>query len=350
MVYCVDEKLNGVDAFMKYRYDFLVLENGFEYLVEPDVWKNTKTAKELMQICKRNFPKVRKMTDLSQSELNQLILKFKEAELNIQHKNIPISVYFNAELSYISIENDEIAAAVLAREIEDADEAVKVIELSAVLCDTGHELLMMESLAKFIGTMDKKYPDYKFRFVTINEKAFHLAEKIFGQNGRLLIRELSRQGNDAVQIMKQVNNVLSRNNENLQFITAFLCLLNIQTGELQYVNAGHEMPFLKRKGQSYEPMKADAGVPLGIMENYEYEKKVMLLGEGDSIFLFTDGVSDCRNEKDELYSVGRVLTTLNGLEGDPIEGMNRQLDDYSGDVEQFDDITMLNIRFKEKRD
>lgn len=186
-----------------------------------------------------------------------------------------------------------------------------------------------------------------FVIADVSDKGIPAA--LFMTNGRLLFRELAKQETDPAVILKRVNDILSRNNENLQFITAFLCILDVRSGELKYANAGHEMPFLKKENGSYEPMQADSGIALGIMEGFIYECYEAHLDPGDTIFLFTDGVSDCTNKEGEHYSEERLVATLNELEEEPIAGLIRVLGQYADGVEQFDDITMLNFLFKKKK-
>ena len=136
------------------------------------------------------------------------------------------------------------------------------------------------------------------------------------------------------------------------FITAFEGVLNLKTGELRYVNAGHEMPFICRKNGVYEPFKVKAGFVLAGMEGIRYRSGIVQLQPGDKIFQYSDGVPEAMNRKNEQYGMHRLEKVLaQNSEKTPAEllpAIKADLDAFVGEAEQFDDITMLCIKYNPK--
>lgn len=95
------------------------------------------------------------------------------------------------------------------------------------------------------------------------------------------------------------------------FITAFEGVLDLVTGEFRYVNAGHERPFIYRKGKGYEEYKTWVGFVLAGMENIKYKEQVIQLEVGDKIFQYTDGVTEATDKDNQLYGMDRLNSVLN---------------------------------------
>ena len=136
------------------------------------------------------------------------------------------------------------------------------------------------------------------------------------------------------------------------FITAFEGVLNLVTGEFRYVNAGHEMPFIRKKNKSFEAYKIRPGFVLAGMEGMRYKSGSMMLEPGDMIFQYTDGVTEATNAQNELFGMDRLQTTLNSVkENDThaiLTAVKNGIDTFVGDAPQFDDITMLCLDYKKK--
>jgi sigma-B regulation protein RsbU (phosphoserine phosphatase) len=133
------------------------------------------------------------------------------------------------------------------------------------------------------------------------------------------------------------------------FVTLFLGVLNIRTGELEYCSGGHNPPYVVLGDGDIKPLETTNGIALGIMEDFSYESRKIVLQEGDSIFVYTDGVTEALNEKDEFFSEQRMIKELAVLRQGPVEevvaGMFEKIRAYSKGVEQADDITMMVLRF-----
>lgn len=181
MTYRVDKQLESLDAFIKSRYDFIVVEEDFEYVISPEKWQKCKIIQELMKMKERGMSRVHSLNDISNEDINHVVKRFREEQIDIRDEEETIRNYYDEKLSFVALEEDKIMSAVLSREVEDSEYG-KVIEISAVVCDQGCELLLMKILSEIMDKMIKNYPEHKLRFVTVSEKAIAMAEKIFDGN------------------------------------------------------------------------------------------------------------------------------------------------------------------------
>ena len=170
--------------------------------------------------------------------------------------------------------------------------------------------------------------------------------------GKTLIKDHTTPGRDLGKVFTEVNQLLCESNSEELFITAFEGVLDLLTGEFVYVNAGHEMPFICKAGGDFEPYKIRAGFVLAGMEGMKYRAGSMTLEPGDKIFQYTDGVTEATNINNELYGMERLGAILNKVKnGTPHEilpAVKRDIDEFVGEADQFDDITMLCLEYKSK--
>ena len=170
--------------------------------------------------------------------------------------------------------------------------------------------------------------------------------------GKTLIKDHTIPGRDLGEVFMEVNRLLCEGNSEEMFITAFEGVLDLETGELRFVNAGHETPFLCKKGQNYVPRKIRAGFVLAGMENTRYHMGTLQLEPGDKLFQYTDGVTEAINANNELYGMERLEAVLNAnVDAPPVRLLSvvkADIDAFVGDAPQFDDITMLCLEFKER--
>lgn len=171
--------------------------------------------------------------------------------------------------------------------------------------------------------------------------------------GKTLIKDHTLPGRNLGEVFTEVNNILCESNNNGMFITAFEGVLDLITGELRYVNAGHEHPFIYRKGEDYEAYKIRPGFVLAGMEDIRYKEQVIKLNVGDRIFQYTDGVTEATDKDNQLYGMERLKRVLNQKckEADPEQTLKLVKDDidaFVGKADQFDDITMLCLEYTKK--
>ena len=152
------------------------------------------------------------------------------------------------------------------------------------------------------------------------------------------------------QIVAAVNNELCLNNEAQMFVTCWCAILDIKTGHVDFVNAGHNPPIVKRKGGKFEEIKIAKNFVLAGLENIPYRLESIDLNPGDEIFIYTDGVTEATDKSKRLFGMERLLKFMNEYEyktsNEMLTGIMKQLDNFQRDVDQADDITMLMIRYK----
>ncbi len=155
------------------------------------------------------------------------------------------------------------------------------------------------------------------------------------------------------EVFTKVNTLLCDSNNEGMFVTAFEGVLDLETGVLTYVNAGHELPFVMGKDGKFKPIKIRAGFVLAGMDGLHYRAGTMQLEEGDKLFQYTDGVTEATAENKELYGMDRLEAVLNANADKPVHdilhAVKRDIDDFVGEAEQFDDITMLGLEFKRRQ-
>jgi len=172
--------------------------------------------------------------------------------------------------------------------------------------------------------------------------------------GKTLIKDHTTPGRDLGKVFTDVNRLLCESNSEELFITAFEGVLDLVTGEFVYVNAGHEMPFICKAGGDFEPYKIRAAFVLAGMEGMKYRAGSMMLEPGDKIFQYTDGVTEATNLQNELYGMDRLGAILNkvknGTPNDILPAVKKDIDEFVGEADQFDDITMLCLEYKARMD
>ena len=169
-----------------------------------------------------------------------------------------------------------------------------------------------------------------------------------------MVERNSGRSSDGVtsHILGVANNVLCENNRSGFFVTTWLGILTISTGELRYTNAGHEYPALRRSGGNYELLVTDNCPPLATMEDLQFEEEYIKLEYGDIIFLYTDGVPEAKNAEAARFGTDRMLEILNsGKHANIVEmltDMKNEIDKFTGEMDPFDDVTMMCMKYTKK--
>lgn len=172
---------------------------------------------------------------------------------------------------------------------------------------------------------------------------------LFMMNAKALIKEMVLAGSSLQKAVTLANEKLSANNQANMFLTAFFAVLDPATGTLTCVNAGHNPPLLKRADGSCEFIKVQPGIVLGITDMVTYTEQTLTLQPGDYFCLYTDGVTEAMNSRDEQYSDPRLLETLRKICGSPAEllqAIRADVAAFVGEAPQSDDITMLILQYK----
>ncbi len=166
---------------------------------------------------------------------------------------------------------------------------------------------------------------------------------------KTLIKNQAQMGDSPKEILQAVNDQLCENNEAEMFVTVWLGILEISTGVLTAVNAGHEYPIMRKAGGAYELLDDPHGFVMGVMPGMQYQEYELKMQKGDSIYVYSDGAPDAVNLKEEQFERERLLASLNQApDASPEELLGQvkgDIDRFVGDAAQFDDITMLCMRY-----
>ncbi len=166
---------------------------------------------------------------------------------------------------------------------------------------------------------------------------------------KTLIR--SRAGDTAspAQIVTRVNAELARDNEHCMFVTLFIGMLNVRTGEIRYANAGHNPPFILRTNGAVEELTKSSGSAAGIVEDQSFKEEICRLNPRDQIILYTDGVTEAIALDGRFYSEERLVELLNVENNlspkNLVKDVHRSVWAFAEGAEQADDITLLALRF-----
>jgi sigma-B regulation protein RsbU (phosphoserine phosphatase) len=196
--------------------------------------------------------------------------------------------------------------------------------------------------------------DGKFCFLVGDVSGKGMPAALFMARTKSLIRvvtELMRSVNGGTQepaeIIGRVNRELCQNNDSMMFVTLFFGILDPKTGALAYCNAGHNPPY--RLAKNWPGAVDDSkGLILGVRPNAVYETGLLNLAIGETLYVFTDGVTEAANEIHELFAEQRLERALAELQGEPcrgiVAGIKRSISEHVGAAEPSDDIAMLALR------
>jgi sigma-B regulation protein RsbU (phosphoserine phosphatase) len=171
---------------------------------------------------------------------------------------------------------------------------------------------------------------------------------LFMMMARIMINSAAKTGIPPSEVLRQVNERICENNDAEMFVTVWLGILNLTTGEVTAANAGHEYPMLRGAKGDFVIKKDPHGFVVGGMEGVRYRDYSFTLERGGTLFLYTDGLPEANDKNGKLFGTDRILEVLNR---DPKASAEQLLDtmtaavaEYVGKTEQFDDLTMMAVR------
>lgn len=252
----------------------------------------------------------------------------------------------NEHLQLKSIQSD----LKVAREIQ---ETILPKEFNPFPHEEAFDIYAYMNAAKYVGgdfydffTID----DDRLGFVIADVSGKGVPAAIFMAISRTVIRAIAITENSAAQCMKRANDILCKESVNDMFVTVFYGILNIHTGLITYSNAGHNPPILMShdKTVSFVPITGDR--ILGAFEDSVYHEKELRLSPGDSLFLYTDGITEAKNKNNELFGDKRLLDSCLEITGSTskeiVDHVTKTVGDFVLGAVQSDDITLLTISYK----
>ena len=163
---------------------------------------------------------------------------------------------------------------------------------------------------------------------------------LFMMRGKEIIRSCAKAGMSAAKIAETANAELCKNNKEGLFITAFIGVYDEKAKRLTCVRAGHEQPFLLRDGVA-EKIGEESNALLGVFDDAPFISETLEIRSGDKILLYTDGLNEGINEKNEEFGYDRIKETLENASGEILAAAYEAEKAFAGAAEQFDDITMV---------
>ena len=172
---------------------------------------------------------------------------------------------------------------------------------------------------------------------------------LFMATTRTLIKDHANEDLTSSEVLTKTNALLCEGNPYGFFVTAWLGIIDLETGEIDFTNAGHNPPLILKNGE-FTYLKTKPNFVLAGMNGIIYKNEHSKLEKGDILFLYTDGVTEATDANDNLYGEERLLSYLSENYKDfsmqeICEGLKKDVDEFVGDVEQFDDITMLALKY-----
>ncbi|MBP5564493.1 MAG: PP2C family protein-serine/threonine phosphatase [Lachnospiraceae bacterium] len=166
---------------------------------------------------------------------------------------------------------------------------------------------------------------------------------------KTLIKNRAQMGGSPAEVLSYANDQLCEGNEAELFVTVWFATIQISTGKGLAANAGHEHPAIRRKDGSFELVKYRHSPAVATLEGIKFKEHEFTLNPGDSLYVYTDGVTEATNKDDVLFGTDRMLEALNKKpDSNPktlLETVRSDIDDFVGTAPQFDDITMLGFKY-----
>jgi len=172
---------------------------------------------------------------------------------------------------------------------------------------------------------------------------------LFMMRSKVQLKSLTENGLPVNEVFTIGNEHLCEGNEADMFVTAWQGKLNPKTGQVTFANAGHNPPLVRHGNGDFEYLRSRAGMVLAGIDITVYKLQELQLQPGDIIYLYTDGVTEATDANEELYGEDRLLNLLNNVGTDDVQtickAVKADLALFVGEAEQFDDITMVAVRY-----
>ena len=275
------------------------------------------------------------------SELAQLASAFNKMKTDIKTQMI--------ELAKISNEKEKMASELAI---------AKTLQASALPTDfpkdERFELVASMTPAREVGgdfydffPIDENH----FAFVMADVSGKGITAALYMMSAKTAIKNMLQAGYPLEEAISKANNVLCENHADGMFVTAFIGILNLQTGLVQYVNAGHCPPLVKTS-DGYDYIDTKRHLILGVMPEYEYTCNDFTLKHNNRLFLYTDGVTEAQTNNMKMFGEDRLKKALNQKElslSATLEYVHKGIKSFIKGAPQFDDITMMILEFHHKK-
>lgn len=197
---------------------------------------------------------------------------------------------------------------------------------------------------------------YDYFFIDANHLFFAIGDvsgksisaALFMMTTKILMKKFALSKLPPDEILKNVNDTMALDNPKCMYSTVFCGILDIKTGHLRYCNGGHTYPLMS-DGTIFKYLNTEENMLVGLTSKAEFKSQTLDLRENNILFIYTDGVTESKDKDDQIYSEEQLLEKLNKADKMSSESLINWIKDdlqaFSKDTEQYDDITMLCIRF-----
>lgn len=198
---------------------------------------------------------------------------------------------------------------------------------------------------------------YDFYFVGENRLGFLIADvsgkgipaAMFMMTAKTIIKGYAESGIPVDEVFTTANKKLCESNDTGMFVTAWMGVLDLTTGKVDFANAGHNPPLVRHGDGTFTYLRSRPGLVLAGMEGIRYRRNELMLAPGDEIYLYTDGVTEATDANEALYGEERLQVLMNRLHGcsgeEVCRAVRQDIDLFVGTAPQFDDITMLYLKY-----
>jgi len=190
--------------------------------------------------------------------------------------------------------------------------------------------------------------DQRIGFVIADVSGKGVPAAIFMAVSRTLIRATGVRGVSPAECISYSNGLLAQESANYMFVTVFYGIYNIATGQVTYTNAGHNPPYLMKADGRIEQLPMSKDLVVGAIDDFQFSEETLQLEHGDTLLLYTDGVTEALNLGDEEFGNQRLQAALAQLTRENsqeiIDRIKASVSDFVGEAEQSDDITLLAIK------
>ena len=177
---------------------------------------------------------------------------------------------------------------------------------------------------------------------------------LFMMMSKMLVKNYAMSGYSPAEVLDRTNQSICENNKNRMFVTIWFGVLDTATGNVVAANAGHEYPMIRKADGEFEIMKDKHGFVLGAMKKKKYTEYQFNIEHGGTLFVYTDGAAEAANADNKLFGTERMLGALNKEPAASPEvllrSMKSSIDHFVGEAPQFDDLTMLCVKYNGKQE
>ncbi len=187
-----------------------------------------------------------------------------------------------------------------------------------------------------------------FGFIIADVSGKGIPASLFMAVSRTLLRATGIRGISSKECMNYVNRLLCKESLESMFVTAFYGVYDCRNGEIDYTNAGHTPPYILRESGVAEALEMETNFVMGVFDDFSFDNGHIILGKGDSLILYTDGVTEAFNIEGQQFGTSGLECTLKALSGggakELVNGITAQVSAFAGERPQSDDITLLVLK------